>query len=430
MLDSLIDISSCDFRRSLGARCRKEAAVMGARDWIAGVADKPLGNLSLVEDPEGARATSLVTPDKVSRQEALLGPLEVAAYVGTQLTLMLGVWASAGVVVLTIMNSSHTRGQYMYWFLLNLSVSTIISGCGEIRRPGQTSLYHPMTMGVAFKNFLDTGKYAITSPDICFAANVLVSSYRSVACSSIFLMALERYVTIRKPLTHCYILTGRRIRLSISGTWALAFSFAAGLFVHRLAFKAPSRISFCSLDLFEVRRVNAAQICFGSCLYVCVLAIYVHLQVIARRHLRIIEEERRSFGLAQYQRNVKRSSVALRITLFILSVDVPIYVMNVLLWVSPRADGEKYMKGIIMLLVVSQILQPLFYSLLSSDFRKSLRSLFGRNRVGPEAGGGRVRPEPPRSVARGAGDGAADRVGRRGRRASGDGVKGFGSRCN
>lgn len=261
-----------------------------------------------------------------------------------------------------------------------------------------------MAMGVAFKNFLATGKYAITSPDVCFAANVLVSSYRSVACSSIFLMALERYVTIRKPLTHCYILTGRRIRLSISGTWALAFSFAAGLLAHRLAFRAPSRISFCSLDLFEVRRVNAAQICFGSCLYACVLAIYVHLQVIARRHLKIIEEERRSFGLAQYQRNVKRSNVALRITLFILSVDVPIYVMNVLLWVSPRGDGEKYMKGIIMLLVVSQTVQPLFYSLLSPDFRKSLHSLFGRNRVGPQPGGLACAPRLPGAwlVARGA----------------------------
>lgn len=96
--------------------------------WIDGVADKPLGNLSLVEDPEGVGATSLVTAGEVSRKEALLGPLEVAAYVGTQLTLMLGVWASAGVVMLTIMNSSHTRDQYMYWFLLNLSVATIISG--------------------------------------------------------------------------------------------------------------------------------------------------------------------------------------------------------------------------------------------------------------------------------------------------------------
>ncbi|XP_042878793.1 melanocortin receptor 5-like [Penaeus japonicus] len=250
-------------------------------------------------------------------------------------------------------------------------------------------------MGVAFRNFLDSGKYAITSPDVCFAANVLVSSYRSVACSSIFLMALERYVTIRNPLTHCYILTERRIWLSIAGTWLLAFSFAAGLFAHRASFQAPTEVTFCSLDLFEVRRVNAAQICFGSCLYACVLAIYVHLHVIARQHLRIIEEERRSFGLAQYQRNVKRSSVALRITLFILSVDVPIYVMNVVLWNSPTGDGEKYMKAIIMLLVVSQILQPLFYSLLSPDFRKSLRSLFRRNRVEPQGGGLMCPPRPP-----------------------------------
>lgn len=92
---------------------------------IGSANDKPLGGLSFLADAKDTANTSV---EESLRQEALLGPMEVAAYVGTQLTLMLGVWASAGVVMLTIMNSSHTREQYMFWFLMNLSVSTTISG--------------------------------------------------------------------------------------------------------------------------------------------------------------------------------------------------------------------------------------------------------------------------------------------------------------
>lgn len=78
-----------------------------------------------VSDSTNSSSLSL---DPTDNEVLLRSPLRVASYMGVQVTLMTGVWASAGVVVATILHSSSTRDQYLYWYLLNLALATIISG--------------------------------------------------------------------------------------------------------------------------------------------------------------------------------------------------------------------------------------------------------------------------------------------------------------
>lgn len=87
--------------------------------------EEVLGDAINLSDSTNASSLSL---DPMGDEALLRSPLRVASYMGVQVTLMTGVWASAGVVVATILHSSSTRDQYLYWYLFNLALATIISG--------------------------------------------------------------------------------------------------------------------------------------------------------------------------------------------------------------------------------------------------------------------------------------------------------------
>lgn len=246
-----------------------------------------------------------------------------------------------------------------------------------------------MSLGSSLLRFALRQRRDFHSPDECFFINIVFSLYRSLTSTSVLFMALERYITILKPLTHCYILTERRIRLSLAASWAISFAFVAALVGLRVAYPDPVREDKCDINNdFQVWKVNLTQISIDALVYAAVIVIYIHLHVIARRHLRVIERERRFFGLVQFQRNLKRTSVAFRITLFLLALEVPLFALNLLrTFASDRQELTRYSDYMFFLSLLRQLLQPAFYTLFSSDFRKSLLLLVCRNRVAPAAQG-------------------------------------------
>lgn len=228
--------------------------------------------------------------------------------------------------------------------------------------------------------------YSIPDPEVCLWTLTVFSFYRSVLCSSLLLIALERYITIMKPLTYCYILTDARIKASILASWGVASTYMIGAIIHRLVLDPPKEdMLYCQGSIYEMRRVHIAQGIVGVVICCIIPFIYCHLQIIARRHLIEIERERRLFGLAQFKRNVKRSNVALKITLSFILLEIPFFTVNFMRMYGTASEDQEHLlmkvSGVSFLL--SLIAQPVMYVAMSPDFRKSFRSLLGRNRVLP-----------------------------------------------
>lgn len=209
-------------------------------------------------------------------------------------------------------------------------------------------------------------------------------------CSTLLLIALERYVTILKPLTHCYILTDLRIKGSIVASWMVASIYMIWTILHRILLEPPQEdIPHCLVTLYRMKRIHTAQFAVGIVVFAFVVPfIYFHLHIIAKKHLQVIERERRLFGLAQLKRNVTRSNTALKITLSLIVVEFPFLTLNFVRMHGTSSQAQEHLltKVSAVILLLSQIIQPVLYATISPDFRRSFRSLWGRNRVQPVVG--------------------------------------------
>lgn len=223
----------------------------------------------------------------------------------------------------------------------------------------------------------------MSDPDICVVTLMTWSCYRVVMHLSVLLIALERYITILKPLTHCYILTDKRIRYSIVATWLTGFCYVLGMYIHRCMYDAPERIVACGIELYEIWKIIISQMIVSILAFIAAIVMYTHLHFIGRKHLRVIEAERRMFGLVHYQRNLRRSKVAFLISLQIILIEVPVYILGM---ASLVRNEQVYAKGSFLLISVSQLFQPAFYALFSTEFRKALKKLVRRSAVRPSNG--------------------------------------------
>lgn len=244
---------------------------------------------------------------------------------------------------------------------------------------GYRLAYLALAIGL-LRKFAGTGSSFVSSPDVCLFSNIMGSFYRAVMHMSVLLIALERYITILKPLTHCYILTDKRIKYSIASTWLIATCYIMGMVVHRYMYDAPEVISGCSIEIYDIWKIYVSQMTVSILVFISVLVMYMHLHVIGRKHLRIIEAERRMFSLVRYQRNLKRSKVAFMITLQIFCVEVPVYILSIL---SLTKAEQLYARYAFLLISLGQISQPAFYALFSSEFRKALKKLMKQSAVQP-----------------------------------------------
>lgn len=245
------------------------------------------------------------------------------------------------------------------------------------------------------RKFAGTGTSFVSSPDVCFYSLMMGSFYRVVMHMSVLMIALERYITILKPLTHCYILTDRRIKYSIASTWLIASCYIVGFAVHRYVYDAPEVIVGCNVETFHVWRIYVSHMSVCTLVFLSVLVMYGHLHVIGRKHLRIIEAERRMFSLTRYQRSLKRSRVAFMITLQIFCVEVPVFIFGIM---SLTHAEQLYARIAFLLVSLGQISQPAFYALFSSEFRKALKKLIKQAAVQPlddlDIGVGMFRRDP------------------------------------
>ncbi|XP_047472971.1 melanocyte-stimulating hormone receptor-like [Penaeus chinensis] len=303
-------------------------------------------------------------------------------FVGLQFGLTLLVCASSGLIVVTILRNVSLSSQYFFWYLLNFVASIFVFRLA----------YLALTIGL-LRKFAGTGISLVSSPDVCLFYLMIGSFYRAVMHMSVLLIALERYITILKPLTHCYILTDKRIKYSIASTWFIATCYTVGMVVHRYVYDAPGVIAGCNIEIYGIWKIYVSQMTVSILVFISVLAMYMHLHVIGRKHLRIIEAERRIFSLVRYQRSLRRSKVAFMITLQIFCLEVPVYILTMMYLMKA---GQLYAKYAFLLISLGQISQPAFYALFSSEFRKALKKLMKQSAVQPlgdhlHVGSGRFR---------------------------------------
>lgn len=232
--------------------------------------------------------------------------------------------------------------------------------------------------------------YSVTNPEVCIWTQAVFSYYRSILCSTLLLIALERYITILKPLTHCYIITDRRIKASIFTSWGVASIYMIWTILQRITLDPPKGdITYCHGMIYGIRRIHLVQWAVGIVVITIIVPfIYIHLHIIARKHLEVIQQERRLFGLAQHNRNVTRSNTALKITLTLITVEIPFLTINLVRMYGTTSEALEHLltKVCAVSLLLSHIIQPVLYATISPDFRKSFRSLLGRNRVQPLEG--------------------------------------------
>ncbi|XP_063587624.1 beta-4C adrenergic receptor-like [Penaeus indicus] len=325
------------------------------------------------------------TYNNFSKVEATVGTLvlsnklQVAGFMAVQILLAAGVFLSVAVIAATILHSPRTRAQYLYWYLLNLSIATLISG-----------LTYIFLVAWCFSEYIQSGMYSVTNPEVCIWTQAVFSYYRSILCSTLLLIALERYITILKPLTHCYIITDCRIKTSIFASWGVASIYMIWTILQRITLDPPKEdITYCYRTIYGIWRIHLVQWAVGIVVITIIVPfIYIHLHIIARKHLEVIQRERRLFGLAQHNRNVTRSNTALKITLTIVIVEVPFLIINFvrMYWTTSEDLEHLLTKVSFVFLPLSHIIQPVLYATISPDFRKSFRSLLGRNRVQPLEG--------------------------------------------
>ena len=188
-------------------------------------------------------------------------------------------------------------------------------------------------------------------------------------------VSLERYVTILRPLTYCYILTDFRISIVIGLTWALGLLFG----VFPLLVYAVRDDSGCCCAFGSVRTYPPLLLTHVLHLLITlmVIGLYVHLRYIAARAMAEIRREQSYFRLRSISRNLRSANFAFAASVCHLGVLLLTNLFSLATTFSSSEGGVDVPMFLALnaIAYVDQILQPVVYAMFSPDFRRSARRL-------------------------------------------------------
>ncbi|MEE6499777.1 hypothetical protein FKM82_003581 [Ascaphus truei] len=242
----------------------------------------------------------------------------------------------------------------MYYFICCLAVADMLVGISHL---GET-----LFMLLIKQGLLKVGPKVVKQMDNVF--DMMICSSLVSSLSFLGAIAVDRYITIFYALRYHSIMTLRRVGIVIAGIW--------------LASTACS-IIFIIYD--ENRAVILCLIGFFLFMLALMVALYIHMFALARRHARKISSlQKRKRGKVLPPQASMKGAITLTILLGIFFLCWGPFFLHLTLIVScPRHPAclsyFNYFNMYLILIICNSVIDPLIYAFRSQELRKSLRDI-------------------------------------------------------
>ncbi|XP_053304811.1 melanocyte-stimulating hormone receptor [Spea bombifrons] len=258
-------------------------------------------------------------------------------------------------VVVAIMKN-HNLHSPMYYFLCCLAISDMLVSISH--------LAESMFMFLLKHGIIAVNRKTEMEVDNLFDMMICCSVVSSL--SFLAAVAVDRYITIFYALRYHNIMTHRRVVTAIAGIW-LASTVCSVLFI----------------IYSEKREVILCLIGFFISMMVLMVALYIHMFVLARRHARSISTlqmgKRRRVNLHQTTVNMKGAiTLSILLGIFFLCWG-PFFLHLILILSCPKhflcLSYFKYFNIYIILIICNSVIDPLIYAFRSQELRKTLKDI-------------------------------------------------------
>ncbi|CAH2330132.1 melanocortin 1 receptor, partial, partial [Pelobates cultripes] len=260
------------------------------------------------------------------------------------------------ILVVVAILKNHNLHSPMYYFLCCLAVSDML-----------VSISHLMeSMYMFLRNYgviVVDGKTEIQVDNI-FDMMICCSVVSSL--SFLAAIAVDRYITIFYALRYHNIMTHRRVLIVISGIWLFSTVCSVLFIIYS-----------------EKKEVILCLIVFFVLMMVLMVALYIHMFALARRHARSITTLQMGTMrrvMVPHSRVNMKGAVTLSILLGIFFVCWgPFFLHLTLILSCPKhilcINYFKFFNFYIILIICNSVIDPIIYAFRSRELRKTLRDI-------------------------------------------------------
>ncbi|KAM8946153.1 melanocyte-stimulating hormone receptor [Pelodytes ibericus] len=259
------------------------------------------------------------------------------------------------ILVVVAIIKNHNLHSPMYYFLCCLAVSDMLVSISHL---SESLFMFLLKHGVVVVNRkMEIEVDNIFDMMICCS---VVSSLSFLAA-----IAVDRYITIFYALRYHNIMTQRRVLVGIGGIWLLSTVCSVIFIIY-----------------WEKREVILCLVGFFVFMMALMVALYIHMFALARRHAHSISTlqmgQRRRF--AQPHTVNMRGAITLSILLGIFFLCWgPFFLHLTLILSCPKhilcLNYFKYFNVYIILIICNSVIDPLIYAFRSQELRKTLKDI-------------------------------------------------------
>ncbi|XP_076045260.1 adenosine receptor A2a-like [Oratosquilla oratoria] len=328
-------------------------------------------SLLSTNDSSNSGSGNLTCDDNLLQKEN--DPTGETVSVAWTMALALVVWCSSGVTMNAIWRCQRLHS-FQNALILNLAAGDILLGF-VVFNVAITRAYN-LVMGLPFDRM---------ALGMCMVSIILMCMSRASIISSLLAIALDRFLAIREPLRYYQILTAPIRRAVVAAIWSVSLTEMLVLLLPWS--RGPSWTHWKNECLFGpvfgrpvAVTINLVHFAGSS----AVLAIYVALFKIARKHRLQIQQERQLFGeyhTNTFKENVKAAKFTLRICIVFLVCWWP---QNILRFLEEAfgyvIHGTTLQKFLELLLVINSALNMFLYAWFNKDFREAYLQMIRRKR--------------------------------------------------
>ncbi|KAM4723048.1 melanocyte-stimulating hormone receptor [Rhinophrynus dorsalis] len=260
------------------------------------------------------------------------------------------------ILVVVAILKNHNLHSPMYYFICCLAVSDMLVSISHLLETLCIVLFNHRIITVEIEN--------VKQMDYIFDMMICCSLVTSL--SFLGAIAVDRYITIFYALRYHSIMTLRRVGIAITVIWLVS--------------------TVCSIIFviyYTSRAVILCLIVFFLFMLALMVALYIHMFTLARRHARSISAlqkgKRKRVTLHQASANMKGAiTLTILLGIFFLCWG-PLFLHFILIVSCPEhpvcLDYFSYFNFCLILIICNTVIDPLIYAFRSQELRKTLKEI-------------------------------------------------------